>query len=290
MVETGLQDHVSRIVQNRQVQSVLLLHSKDRFSAFLDGANFLFLVVVNRPTPTWESKSYLANGHRIVEHYVSQWTLERWALKGAPEKIIHWLSCAKIVFDKEGYIKGMLNCLLTLPRQVRKQKICEEYTRFLRFYLEAKEQLREDQVLDAYQSVANALYHWARLVTYEAGEQPGKHLWTQVRKAEPGLCKLYEELIGGLEPLAKRIELQLLPIEFSVMSKMKSCTALITGILQSRSAPWSLEELQQHPDLSGIADDLPLLLDKMAARSVIREVVLHSREASVPVRGYIMAG
>ncbi|WP_126425373.1 nucleotidyltransferase-like protein [Brevibacillus marinus] len=289
-METRLQHHVSRIVQSRPVQSVLLLHSKDRFSAFLDGANFLFLVVVNQPTATWVSKSFLANGQRIVEHYIGQWTVERWAVQGTPEKMIHWLSRAEIVFDKEDYIKRMLDGLLRLPKQIQKQKICEEYTRFLRYYLEAKEQLRDGQVLDAYQSVASALYHWARLVTYEAGEQPGKLLWKQVRKTEPGVCKLYEELINGQEPLAKRIELQLLPIEFSVMSKMKGCTALVTEILQSRTRPWSLEELQQHPALTSIVDDLPLLLEKMAARSVIREVVLHNREANVLMRGYIMAG
>ncbi|UFJ41300.1 nucleotidyltransferase-like protein [Brevibacillus humidisoli] len=289
-METTLQNHVSRIVQRGPVQSVLLLQSIDKYSAFLDGANFLFLVVVNRPTPAWESKSYMFKGSRLVEHYVSQWVVERWTVQGTPEKIIHWLSQAEIMFDKEDYIKRMLDLLIPLPKQVQKKKVCEEYARFLRRYLEAKELLRLDQVLDAYQSVSNALYHWARLVIYEAGEQPGELLWQQVRAIEPSVCKLYEELICGQEPLAKRIELQLLPIEFSVMSKMKACTAFVTEILQSRARPWSLEELQQHPRLTNTAIDLPLLLEKMAARSIIQEVVLHNHDANVMTRGYILAG
>ncbi|MBO8164663.1 MAG: hypothetical protein H0Z34_13200 [Brevibacillus sp.] len=283
-----MQRYVSTLVQRGHVQSVLWLAGGEKCSPFLDGANVLSLVVNNRSALAWESGSQMVNGLRLVEHTVSMWQMEQWAVQGAPEKIVHWVSQARIVFDQGDYMKKMRDRLLHLSKHTQKRKICEEYSLFLRHYLEAKELLKQDLVLDSYHTLTNAFYHWARLVICEAGEQPGEMLWKQVRRIEPSVCKLYEELICGQEPLAKRIELQLLPIELTVKSKMRGCTTFLAEILQSRSRPWLLDELQQHPSLVKANLDLPLLLENMAARSIVQEVMVC--HADVASRGYILAG
>ena len=98
-----------------------------------------------------------------------------------------------------------------------------------------------------------------------------------MRRFNPGIYKLYEELTISPESLTKRVQLVLLACEFSVMSKMKSCCELLFSILGSREEPWSVVELQQHPLLLDLhLDDLSLLLQNLVKRGYIDEVAIVS--------------
>jgi hypothetical protein len=277
------------MLRREHVQSVLVVHQHD-YSPFLDGANLLYLVVVNRPEPQWETKHLVFEGECIVEHQISQWQIESWAVHGADERVIYWLSQAEIVLDKNDYMKTMKERLLRLPLQTQKLRVCEEYSRFLRYYLEAKELLQQGFALDSYQAVLNALHSWARLVVYEANHQPEISIWMQVKQLDSSVYKLYEELIASNEPLEKRIELLLLPIEFSIMSKMKTCTQFLADILQSRNRPWSMKELLQLPELAKSQIDLHLLLEKMAKRSLVHEVLVPKESEQIFEKAYLLSG
>ncbi len=289
-MDRSLHAYTESIVQRDDVQSVLLMDKQERYNPFMDGADLLYVVVVNRPEPRWETKHFTYRDYQVVEHCISQWQLERWATYGASERIVCWMTRSMIVFDRDDYVKGIRERLTRLPLSLQKRRLCEEYSRLLKAYLDARELLLHQHALDAYQILLHALNVWARLAVWEAGELPEAPIWKQVKQIDPAVHKLYEELIASNEPLEKRIELLLLAIEFSLMSKMKACTLLLADILQSQHRPWSIEELRQHPDLAGAEIDLPLLLDKMTKRSLIQEIVLHQEGEVVWKKGYILTG
>jgi len=93
-----------------------------------------------------------------------------------------------------------------------------------------------------------------------------------MKKYNPGIYKLYEELTTSMESLEKRVQLVLLACEFHVMSKMKSCCRLLLDIIESREEPWSVGELMARPELKPLRLDLSLLLRKLVTRGLIREV------------------
>jgi hypothetical protein len=289
-MDANLHDYVKRILQSDHVQSVLLLDKDKKCGLFLDGADLLYMVIVNRPQPQWEIKHVVYRGRQIVEYRISQWQVEYWSIHGGDERIVSWFHQAEVVYDQHDYVTRIRERFTRLSDHSHKLQVCKEYSRFLRHYVEAKELLQQQMALDAYQSVLHALHGWARLVTCEAGEQPQVSIWNQVKNIDSTVYKLYEELIASQEPLEKRIELLLLPIEFSVMSKMKSCTQFLIDILQTKSRPWSITELYQHPELIKGQIDLHILLDKMVKRSLVQEVVLQQEGDHLYEKGYILVG
>lgn len=282
--------YAEAIIQREHVQSVLVVHQPEKITPSLIGADLLFIVIVNQPQPQWETKHLIYGGEQIVEHRISQWQIESWAIHGADERFVYWVSQAQILLDKNDYMNNMKDRLMRVPVQTQKLRICEEYSRLLRHYLEAKELLQQGFALDAYQSVLDALYSWARLAAYEANVQPQLFIWMQVKQLDPSVYKLYEELIISHEPLEKRVELLLLPIEFGIMSKMKTCTQFLTDVMQSRNRPWPLKELMQHPELSKSQIDLHLLLEKMVKRSLIHEVLLQKESEQAFEKAYLLSG
>lgn len=289
-MDRDLHLYTQGLIDQEDILSIMLVMKENNPSPFLDGANRLYMVIVNRPEPQWETRHFMMKEERIVEHRISQWQIENWAIHGVSERVSYWLSQAEIIFDRHEYLGTIWDRLLRIPEQLQKQRVYEEYSSFLRYYLEAKELLQHGCELDAYQAILHAMHGWARLVIWEAGQQPSPALWSQVKQVDPSVYKLYEELTVSNEPLEKRIELLLLPIEFHVMSKMKDCTKLLLDVLQSRNRPWSVKELLQQPALAGIQIDLHLLLEKMAKKTIVHEVLFLNEEKEVYEKGYLLSG
>lgn len=275
------------VMQREDILSILMIHKHERLSPFLDGADCLYVLIVTSPATGWETKQLVCEGEFIVEQEISLWQLEAWAIYGVDERFAFWLQQAEIVWDKDDYMKLMKERLLRLSVQAQKRRVCEEYSRFLRYFLEAKELLQQGFTLDAYHSVLLALHSWARLVVCETGEQPEISIWMQVKHLDPSVYKLYEELVVSNEPLEKRIELLLLPIEFCITSKMKDCAQYLLDVLQSRNRPLTLNDLQKQPELANSQIDLQLLLEKMVQRSLVHEILLPAAGENLNEKGYL---
>lgn len=176
--------------------------------------------------------------------------------------------------DQDLYLKGLGHQLLEYPENLREQKLFFEFTLFLKSYLQCKQYIKEGHVLDAFSNILDALHHWARIVIVEEGFHPESTVWAHIRRINPGVYKLYEELTQSKETLEQRVQLVLLACEFSVMSKMERCCAMLTRILASENKLWSPDELKAHPELGGITIELASLLNKMAQKSLIKEVAV----------------
>jgi len=260
--------------QDDQLISVSAVENPYRYNPLIDGLDLLLLVITKRPDTSLGIEHLRIEGERVQIRTVSPEALEQWLAGGENRSVILWLVRGEILLDRDDYLQRMRERLLSFPDAMREQKQLVEFAAFIRTYLQAKQDLQDNNLLDAYSNILTALHHWAHIALIEAGIHPELTVWRQMRRFHPGIYKLYEELTTSSETLEQRVQLVLLACEFSVMSKMKSCCGLLLTIMASGGKPWSVMELQQHALLSGLHIDLSLLLQKLATRGYIREVAV----------------
>lgn len=253
--------------QRLEVQAVLMLSDPD-----------IYLVIVKQPQSDEGIRRILFHDHIVVEHQISTWHLEKAAVHGMDERLAVLLGKSEIIWDKDSYMKQMMQRLSQLPVSLQKRSICREYSRLLRFFCETKECLQKGRALDAYHTLIQSLHSWARLIVCEAGMQPHSALWSQVKQLDPSVFKLYEELSINREALEKRIELLMLAMEFAITSKLKVSVRFLRDVMETQSGPWRLQELMNHPEIKEAEIELPILLEKMVQRSLIQEVACKGLE------------
>jgi hypothetical protein len=268
-------------VARENIESVLLIKALHPQSPLIDGFDELYVVIVSQLKEKIRIENILHNSSNIQVRWVDQQYFVHIIENRFHRRFVQWTLQGKVLYDKNNYIGKVRDKFSTYPSVFHQRTICIEFTYFLRNYLEAKEYLGQKQFLDAYTSMFRALHHWARLAIIEAGEVPETVVWQQVSKIDYSIFKLYEELITTTDPLEKRIELLLLASEFSVISKIAECSQFLLDIMSTRHEPWSVNELIHHPELQGVQFDLILLLEKLARRSLVREVVIENKGKTV---------
>lgn len=149
-----------------------------------------------------------------------------------------------------------------------------EFSLFVNAYLQSKEHLRSNHLLDAYTYILDALNHWARIVILEEGKNIESSVWEQVYHVNIGVYKLYEEVALSRETIQQRIQLVLLACEFSVMSKLEKCCSTLIRFLRKQERPFGLYELEQSEEFAIVSDQLPVLLKMLVKKSLIREVAV----------------
>ncbi|MBO7747878.1 hypothetical protein I8J29_27165 [Paenibacillus sp. MWE-103] len=258
--------------RDERLISLAAIENPFPYNPLIDGLDLLVLAVTERLEPDKGTEHIRAGGERVQIRTVTPELLEQWTAGGENRSIIQWLARGEILLDRDNYLAQLRDKLLAFPTVLREQKELVEFSGFLRTYLQAKQDLQDNNLLDAYSNVLAALHHWAHIAFIEEGVHPELTVWRQMRRFNPGIYKLYEELTVSPESLEKRVQLVLLACEFSVMSKMKSSCGLLLSILESREEPWSVMELRRHPMLADLHVDLSLLLQKLVMRGYIKEV------------------
>jgi hypothetical protein len=266
---------ITALLQRKGLLGAVAVRNDSGYSVLSEG-NVLLLVLIFEDGAADESIThYIQDGIRIQERRISMSYLEARAETLEDRAIIHWMIQGEIWVDPQAYLAKVRADLLDYPAIVKEQKLLTEFSLFLKRYMQCKEHLQAEQILDAYSSILRAIHHWARIAVLEAGVHPETTVWQQVRKFNPGIHKLYEELTASPETLKQRVELVLLACEFSVMSKMESCCSLLIRILEEAEEPLGIEELIGHPLLKGQASsNLPLMLGKLARKALIKEVAV----------------
>jgi len=198
--------------------------------------------------------------------------LERAVNAGDNNELVTSLLEGEVVWDPQGILQGLRRTLILFEQPIRERVLFMEFARFLHMYVKAKRYIGAGCIMDAYNCVLIALYHWARIEVSEGGRFPAPAVWDQLKSENTSVYKLYEELTISTETLEQRVELILLACEFALMSKMGDCCNLLTTILGSRKQPWSIEQLLDQPGLSHLEAELPLVLRRLVSRSLIREI------------------
>lgn len=264
----------SQYCNDTDLISLAAIENPYPYNPLIDGLDLLVLAVLDKETIENSSEHVQFEGERVWIRTIDKKSLEAWISSGENRSIIEWIVRGEILLDREGYLGSVRESLLQFPHSLREQKQLVEFSGFLRTYLQAKQDLLDGNLLDAYSHVLTSLHHWAHIVLIEEGRHPELTVWKQMRLVHPGIYKLYEELSASPETLEQRVQLVMLACEFSVMNKMKSSCSLLLKILADRSEPWSIAELQSHPDIKVLHVDLSLLLQKLVKRSYISEVAV----------------
>jgi hypothetical protein len=256
------------------IKAVLTVPNPDVFSPLVDGFDHLVLVISENHTP--RNAHYLTSlglGVRLHVRILTSYDVETWIMVGQDRRIIEWLMNGEILLDPNHYLNELRGNLIEFPFWLREKKVLIEFNQFLIRYLQAKEHLHLGHVLDAHSSILVALHHWARLALVEQGLHPEVTLWSQMKKINPGIHKLYEEIVQGQESISQRIELVLLACEFHVMSKMEQCCSYLLQIVRSRSEGWTVQELNEVGELTELQLDLSLLLKKLVKKGLVQESI-----------------
>lgn len=265
--------------QNRpEVLSLLAVSNQASYSPVIDGFDLMLFVVADDAGFVPSILHYNKDGCRIQERWSTRAEIEGWIEGGHNRSIVHWLLQGEILVDPHSYLQTLRSRLGDFGSELRERRLFFEFSLFLRSYLQAKQYIQEGHYLDAYSNVLEALLHWARIVIVETGYHPELTVWRQLRQINPGVYKLYEELTLSTESLEQRVRLVLLACEFSAMSKMEGCCALLLRLLGTRDTPWQPDELRRHPDLVGSDIDLNLILSRLERKGLIREVAVAGDE------------
>ncbi|NOU68760.1 hypothetical protein GC096_32565 [Paenibacillus sp. LMG 31461] len=257
-----------------RIISVMAVDNPKQLPSLTDGFDTLLLIVTNDLRLNNHTTNYIRDDSRIQERWIDPTSIEQWIRHGVNRNILHWLLKGEILLDQNTYLEGLRHRILEFPGDLREHKLLIEFSHFLRKYLQSKEYILDDHILDAYNNILEALHHWARIVIVEDGYHPEITVWRQIRAINPGVYKLYEELTMSKETLKQRVQLVLLACEFSVMSKMERCCEAFIQILRDSEHPLSSDELQQHSQLVEIKSELPLLLNKLVKKGLIKEVAV----------------
>lgn len=242
------------------------------YQPMIDGMDRLCVLILSEVEPGKEIEHFLRDGARIQVKRVTPEQFESWLLSSDNHKTVQLLSQGEILIDRGGYLTGLRSRLIEWSPLLREQKLLCEFSKFARTYLQAKQDIKEGQVLDAYANVLASLHYWAHIALIEEGMHPELTVWEQLRSVNPGVYKLFEELTTSQETVEQRVQLVLLACEFSVLTKMESSCALLIRLIASRHEPWSPAELMLHPDLAGLSIDVSLLLQKLTKRGCILEI------------------
>jgi hypothetical protein len=252
--------------------SLLLVANPFSYQPLIDGMDRLALIVTRTADLNGDTEHWIWEDTRIQVRRVTPETLESWIVSGENRNVVHWLVEGEIIIDRESYLESLRDRLMEWSPLIREQKLLSEFSRFVRTYLQAKQDLKDGQILDAYSNALSSLHHWAHIALVEEGMHPELTVWEQIRRVNPGIYKLFEELTTSGETLEQRVQLILLACEFSVLNKMESSCALLIRLIDNREESWTPAELLQHPDLSGLSLDMSILLQKLVKRGCIREI------------------
>lgn len=259
---------------DQRIISVMAVDNPKQLPSLTDGFDTLLLIVTNDLSLNNHTTNYIRDDSRIQERWIDPSSIEQWIRHGVNRNILHWLLKGEILLDQNTYLEGLRHRILEFPGDLREHKLLVEFSLFLRKYLQSKEYILDEHLLDAYNNILEALHHWARIVIIEDGYHPEITVWRQIRAINPGVYKLYEELTMSKETLKQRVQLVLLACEFSVMSKMERCCEAFIQILRENEQPLSTDELQQHSQLVELRAELPLLLNKLVKKGLIKEVAV----------------
>lgn len=263
------------IIANKRNNAI---HITDTFD------NVLLIIVKSAKEPIF-TKHYFYNDQKTAMHVITEETLYKWIYVGSNRKIIDWIVHGKILFDRNEYLHTLRLKFQDVPMFGRKIKIGIQYSKLIRRYLEAKAFFNQGDYLDAYNHVIESLHHLARLSVIDNGLTPEITVWAQIKKLEPEIYKLYEELVMSKESLEKRLELLLLAIEFLVNSKTKDGAQHILEIMATKET-WTIQQLHDHKELRYYSKDLEVFIEYLIEKGCIQVIPVVAKNQSVFHRHY----
>ncbi len=252
--------------------------STDRFDAIL-------LIIVKDAEQSVFVKHYINDDKKAAMHIVTDEQLRDWLLHGTNKQIINWIYNGKVLFDRNEYMNNLKAELIDFPFSMRKIKSGLAFARLIRSFTDGKKLYEREHYLDAYHSAIHALHHLGCMAVIEKGFLPEVTSWQQVKKIEPEIYKLYEELITSDECLSKRLELFFLAGGFLVHSKTQSGMTHFLEVLREKEL-WTIDEMLNHANLQNYSLNLLPMLEYLIEKGYIKVVKTETKGKNIWHRYY----
>lgn len=270
---------------NPETLGIILVEKREEKDSITDTFDALLLIITaNNETPVF-TKHYSSDSRKAAMHVISEKQLHKWLRVGSNRKIVDWLFYGKVYFDRNEYIEKLNNELRKFPNSGRKIKMGLEFSKLLRTYMEGKHFFEQQNYMDAYNHVVNSLHHLARLAVIDKGFFPEVTVWSQVKKIEPAIYKLYEELITSEEPIEKRLELLFLASDFFIHNRTADGSAHILRVMATKEQ-WEIQELHESEELQRYSSNLELFIEFLVEKGFIRIVENESKNNLISHRYY----
>lgn len=277
-------EHILRpIYQERASQSntsgVILIDKKEDEDILTDTFDTVLLIIVKKADHPVFSKHYLYEEKKMVMHIITQEQVRKWLLLGTNKKIVDWIFFGKVLFDRNEFLLQLRKELQEFPFEGRKIKTGIQFAKLIRRYLEGKKFFEHENYLDAFSHVMESLHYLGRLSVINNGLYPEVTVWSQVKKIEPAIYKLYEELITSNEPIDKRLELLFLASEFLIHSRTHDGAQHIVEVMLTQDV-WTIQELHDHEELINYSSNLEVFIEYLIDKGYIQvEPVIAKNEA-----------
>lgn len=284
-----VEDILRPIYQERAGQAdtmgILMMVKKENTITVMDNFDAILLVIVKEAEQPMSIKHYSYRDKQAALHIVTKAQLDEWLLLGSNRKIVDWIYSGKVIFDRNEYLQQLRERLNEFPVEERKLKKGLEFAKLIRRYTKGKAFFHHGHYLDAYNDIVHSLHHLARLAVIENGFHPEITVWQQIKKLEPEIYKLYDELVNSEEDLKKRLELLFLASEFLIHSRIKVGSAHLIDILKKKEQ-WSFNEILTHPELQLYSVDLEVLIEYLIEKHLIEVVNVETKGKGIFHRCY----
>lgn len=244
----------------------------------------LLIITANEDIPIY-TKHYTDGQEKAAMHVISEKQLQKWVLVGSKRKVVDWLFYGKVYFDRNEYVEQLKTALHSYPSYGRHIKMGLELSKLVRGYMEGKTYFEQGNHLDAYHHVVQSLHHLARLAVVEEGSFPEVTVWSQVKKIDPSIYKLYEELIMSEEPLEKRLELLFLASEFFIHNRTMDGSRHIRSVMATKQR-WTIQELHENEELEMYSINLEVFIEFLIEKGLIHVIETDSKNDFIFHREY----
>lgn len=264
---------------------VILVEKRKKGDPITDTFDAILLIITADKTIPIFTKHYMSTTGKAAMHVISESQLRKWLLVGSKRKVVDWIYYGKVYFDRNEYVERLKNELIEYPCFERKVKMGLELSKLVRAYMEGKTFFEQGNYMDAYYHVVNSLHSLARLAVIEKGLYPEVTVWSQVKKIDPSIYKLYEELIMSEEPLPKRLELLFLASEFFLHNRTADGAQHILEVM-SLKEKWEIQELHEHEELRLYSTELEVYIEFLIEKGFITVVQSESKNELIYHRDY----
>ncbi|HLS10051.1 nucleotidyltransferase-like protein [Lentibacillus sp.] len=272
---------------NPSTLGIILIERKKPNSPITDNFDVVLLIIVRSLETDWQEKHYeLYNGKTAVMHTITEDLLRRWIDTSGYRKAVEWIIAGKTIFDRNEYISRLKEQLRSFPHEKRDLRKAMEFGKLIKSYTDVKDLYISEQYKDAYTRMIHSLHYLARLAIIEKGYYPEVTLWNQVKKIDPEVYKLYDELIRSNEEIAKRVELMILAADFAISRKAKVSAKHLLDIMETKNGAWSYEEIKQNANVQPYELDLNAMLNYLTEKGILAAVRIDTKGEGVYERKY----
>ncbi|MBH0231093.1 nucleotidyltransferase-like protein [Halobacillus yeomjeoni] len=285
-----MEDVLRPIYQEKASQSntlgILILEKNKPISPVTDNFDVILFIIVQDAEEAWYVKHYEFENKSAAMHIVDEKLLQHWIDTSSYRRSVEWVINGSIIFERNEYVSELKEHLRSFPQEKRELKKAIEFAKLIRSYSESKDLFDSGQYLDSFSQMVRSLHYLARLAIIEKGFHPEVTVWNQVRKIEPEIYKLYQELIESGEPTDKRIQLMIIAVEHSISKRSRSSAQHLLQLMNSREEPWSFGELKVHPEIQEYILDLSSMIEYLVETNVIEVILQKTKGPSIFHRTY----